>query len=216
MGNQCTNNSDKINPVDISNVYQDIVKLFLPTWYQENISISDNDYNNVLSIWNFLCDEENIVSNFNRKKYYFSEKSDISDLTDGTVLTQILDYFFYEFYFNLFEEYPEFKPLFRNDMDIQGRKLVAMMNTLIRNMQYKKDEVTVVVKRLVIIHSKFGVKPNHYCFMMNALIRTLKQVLGEELYTHEIDRSWKRIISNLLSLLLPIAVHEDLRIRYKT
>ena len=40
------------------------------------------------------------------------------------------------FYGRLFEKYPEVKPYFKGEMNEQGRKLMAMINTAVNSLDY--------------------------------------------------------------------------------
>lgn len=220
MGNKtlCIANNVKVSVIDISNTYQEIINLFLPSWYIHDVHVEEMDYETVMNTWKIITDENNFYPEFHLSKYTFnntvSMKSNISAVTDNVERTTFLEFFFYEFYNNLFTLHPNLRPLFKNNINLQGRKLVTMLDFLITNMKNNKDELVVILRYMVTVHTKLGIKPNQYCIMMSNLFYTLTSVLKHDVYDSKIDHSWKRVISKLLSILLPMAVYEDLKHRY--
>jgi hemoglobin-like flavoprotein len=92
------------------------------------------------------------------------------------------------FYERLFTLDPSLRPLFKGDMAEQGRKLMAMLATVITNL-HRLDELTPAVRELARRHTGYGVKDAHYDTVGSALIWTLEQGLGPE-FTDETRDSW--------------------------
>ena len=92
------------------------------------------------------------------------------------------------FYERLFTLDPSLRPLFKGDMTEQGRKLMAMLATVITNL-HRLDEITPAVRDLARRHNGYGVKDEHYDTVGAALIWTLEQGLGPE-FTDETRDSW--------------------------
>jgi hemoglobin-like flavoprotein len=92
------------------------------------------------------------------------------------------------FYERLFTLDPSLRPLFKGDMAEQGRKLMAMLATVITNL-HRLDELTPAVHDLARRHTGYGVKDAHYDTVGAALIWTLEQGLGPE-FTDETRASW--------------------------
>jgi len=92
------------------------------------------------------------------------------------------------FYDRLFTLDPSLRPLFKGDMAEQGRKLMAMLATVITNL-HRLDELTPAVRDLARRHTGYGVKDEHYDTVGAALIWTLEQGLGPE-FTDETRASW--------------------------
>jgi hemoglobin-like flavoprotein len=92
------------------------------------------------------------------------------------------------FYDRLFTLDPSLRPLFKGDMAEQGRKLMAMLATVISNL-HRLDELTPAVRDLARRHTGYGVKDAHYDTVGTALIWTLEQGLGPE-FTDQTRASW--------------------------
>ncbi len=84
------------------------------------------------------------------------------------------------FYERLFATNPELRPLFRNDMRIQGVKLMTMLAMVVYNLP-EPSQVSPTVRDLAVRHVNYGVKPSDYDALREALLWTLEQALGEDL-----------------------------------
>src|SRR5215510_12761678 len=82
------------------------------------------------------------------------------------------------FYSRLFALDPSIKPLFRGDMKMQGRKLMAMLNTVVYGLS-SFERLVPAVKQLGERHDGYGVQPAHYRTVGESLLWTLKQGLGD-------------------------------------
>jgi hemoglobin-like flavoprotein len=84
------------------------------------------------------------------------------------------------FYERLFATNPDFRPLFKNDMRIQGVKLMAMLAMVVYNLP-EPGQVSPAIHDLAVRHVEYGVKLADYDAMREALLWTLDQALGEDL-----------------------------------
>src|SRR3984885_12576917 len=92
------------------------------------------------------------------------------------------------FYGRLFEIAPEVKPLFRGDLEEQGRKLMAMLAAVVNglgNLETILPAASALAKR----HIDYGVKAAAYETVGTALLCTLERVLGPQ-WTPELARAW--------------------------
>ncbi|MEC4727944.1 globin domain-containing protein [Shewanella sp. D64] len=96
------------------------------------------------------------------------------------------------FYDALFKIDPSLKPLFRNNMKVQGRKLIAMLKAAVEGLD-DLDALVPVLKQLAQRHNAYGVKKSHFTPVGNALLYTLKTGLGSE-YTDEVRQAWILVI----------------------
>jgi hemoglobin-like flavoprotein len=108
------------------------------------------------------------------------------------------------FYERLFTLDPSLRPLFKGDMAEQGRKLMAMLATVITNL-HRLDELTPAVRDLARRHTGYGVKDEHYDTVGTALIWTLEQGLGPE-FTDETRASWLACYTILAGEMKSVAV----------
>ena len=82
------------------------------------------------------------------------------------------------FYGRLFEINPALRPLFKGDMKEQGRKLMAMLATVVGNL-HKLEAIVPAVRALGARHATYGVRDEDYASVASALLWTFEQALGE-------------------------------------
>lgn len=99
------------------------------------------------------------------------------------------------FYGRLFEVYPEVKPMFKGDMQAQGRKLMAMINTAV-NALNNLDAVVQPVKDMGARHAGYGVSEGDYDKVADALLWTLEKGLGDD-FTPEVKGAWVEVYTVL-------------------
>jgi nitric oxide dioxygenase len=92
------------------------------------------------------------------------------------------------FYNRLFAMAPETRLLFKGDLSEQGRKLMQVLATIVRNLDDLGpllDSVDYLAQR----HVGYGVRDDHYAIVGQALIETLGECLGNS-FTPETERAW--------------------------
>ncbi len=99
------------------------------------------------------------------------------------------------FYGRLFELDPSVKPMFKGDIGAQGAKLMATLNVVVGSLD-KLDEVVPVAQSLAKRHVDWGVKPEHYDTVGNALLWTLEQGLGAG-FTPDVEQAWTTAYTTL-------------------
>ena len=82
------------------------------------------------------------------------------------------------FYGRLFEIDPALRPLFKGDMEEQGRKLMQMLATVVGNL-HKLEAIVPAVRALGARHANYGVKDSDYGTVAAALLWTFETALGE-------------------------------------
>lgn len=92
------------------------------------------------------------------------------------------------FYARLFELAPELRPLFRGDMAEQGRKLMAMLATVVGGLS-RLDTLVPAARALAQRHVAYGAQPEHYAVVGTALLDTLAKGLGDD-FTPEVRAAW--------------------------
>jgi hemoglobin-like flavoprotein len=83
------------------------------------------------------------------------------------------------FYERLFAANPSFRSLFKNDMRIQGVKMMTMLAMVVYNLP-EPGQVMPAIRDLSVRHAEYGVKLADYNAMREALLWTLEQALGED------------------------------------
>jgi hemoglobin-like flavoprotein len=101
------------------------------------------------------------------------------------------------FYDRLFAKNPSFRTLFKNNMRIQGVKLMTMLAMVVYNLS-EPDQVSTAIRNLAIRHVEYGVEPDDYDALREALIWTLEQALGEDL-TPAAREAWSVCYDELAS-----------------
>lgn len=94
------------------------------------------------------------------------------------------------FYGKLFELDPALKPMFKGDMAEQGRKLTAMLNTVVVKLD-NLGEIVPAVQDLGKRHVAYGVDDAHYDTVGAALLWTLGAGLGDA-FTPEVKEAWTK------------------------
>jgi hemoglobin-like flavoprotein len=107
------------------------------------------------------------------------------------------------FYGKLFELNPDYKALFKGDMKEQGRKLMAMINTAVNALD-KLDTVVPNVQELGRRHVTYGVKPEDYAVVAEALLWTLGQGLGDK-FTDDVKSAWTKAYTILAETMIAAA-----------
>ena len=92
------------------------------------------------------------------------------------------------FYERLFVVDPTLRPLFKGDMDEQGRKLMAMIGTAVANL-HRLSDIVPAVRDLGKRHAAYGVKDADYDTVAGALLWTLEQGLGAD-FTPATKEAW--------------------------
>ena len=103
------------------------------------------------------------------------------------------------FYGRLFELDPSLRPMFKGDMEEQGRKLMKTLATVVAGLG-NSASILPVIRDLGARHVGFGVTDDQYDTVGAALIWTLEQGLGEA-FTNDVMNAWVEaytLISNTM------------------
>jgi len=103
------------------------------------------------------------------------------------------------FYSRLFDIDPSLKPLFPKPLDIQGRKLMAMIGTAVGCLG-RIAELVPTAQDLGRRHSAYGVPDAHYDAVAEALLWTLEQGLGPD-FTPDVKAAWTETYTALAGVM---------------
>ncbi len=92
------------------------------------------------------------------------------------------------FYDRLFTQDPSLKPLFKGNMEEQGKKLMSMIGVAVKGLD-RLDTIVPAVQKLGERHKDYGVKPADYDTVAQALLWTLGQGLGDS-FDNETEAAW--------------------------
>ena len=104
------------------------------------------------------------------------------------------------FYGRLFEIAPETKPLFRGDMQEQGRKLMATLAVVVNGLS-NLDTILPAARALAQRHVGYGVKPGHYAPVGEALLWTLERGLAAG-WTQDVAAAWAAAYTTLSQFMI--------------
>jgi hemoglobin-like flavoprotein len=92
------------------------------------------------------------------------------------------------FYDRLFSQHPELRGLFPENLAGQKKKLVAMLSFLVTNL-HRINEIAPEIYELGRRHHSYDVSPDHYAYVGDALIWSLRRVLGLH-FTPDLRDAW--------------------------
>jgi hemoglobin-like flavoprotein len=92
------------------------------------------------------------------------------------------------FYAELFAIDPSLQSMFNGNMQDQHKKLLSALAMVVRSL-HRPEKILNGVEALAVKHLDYGVKAEHYTYVGNALLRTLKKGLGSE-FTPELCDAW--------------------------
>jgi hemoglobin-like flavoprotein len=92
------------------------------------------------------------------------------------------------FYDNLFTADPNLRRLFQGNMAQQGARLMNMIATAVDLLE-EPDALVPALRKLGARHVNYGVRDEHYATVGAALLKTLKQGLGDA-YTDDVHAAW--------------------------
>ena len=112
------------------------------------------------------------------------------------------------FYDNLFQAYPEVKPLFANaDMVNQQKKLLNSLVLVVENLR-NPEALGPVLNALGARHVGYGAIPKYYTPVGEALLMTFEQYLQED-WTPEVKKAWLDAYRAITKLMLKGAAEES-------
>jgi len=92
------------------------------------------------------------------------------------------------FYNRLFELDPSLRPLFKRDLQEQGKKLMQALAFVVKGLS-RPETILPVVQELGRRHVGYGVEEGHYDTVGAALLWTLERGLGAA-FTSEVEAAW--------------------------
>ena len=104
------------------------------------------------------------------------------------------------FYDVLFERHPELRPMFPEDMELQVHRFTAEIEALARAMPDLR-EVEDRASALGARHQRYGVRPDHFPAIRDALLDVLGERLGDR-FTPEHRVSWARAYNLLAEIMM--------------
>ena len=92
------------------------------------------------------------------------------------------------FYAELFAIDPSLRSMFPANLMSQQKKLLSALSMIVRALD-TPEKILGSAEKLAVKHLEYNVRPEHYTYVGNALLRTLKKGLGDE-FTPELCDAW--------------------------
>lgn len=103
------------------------------------------------------------------------------------------------FYRRLFEVEPDVAPLFKRDIQRQGREFMQVLAVAVGGLS-NLETIVPVVQQLGVRHAAYGVRAKHYDAVRQALLYTLAVILQDE-YTDEVRSAWTTAYATLAGIM---------------
>ncbi|WP_108812380.1 globin domain-containing protein [Sphingorhabdus sp. Alg231-15] len=94
------------------------------------------------------------------------------------------------FYQQLFDDKPELKSLFLSDISVQSEKLTNMLGMIVSQI-HNMPELLPMLADLARRHLGYGVEAEHYRDVGDALISTIRDVLGPK-FGPDVEAAWTK------------------------
>ena len=107
------------------------------------------------------------------------------------------------FYNNLFAADPSLKPLFKGNMEEQGKKLMQMIGAAVGKLD-DLDTLVPILQGLAKRHRGYGVQEAHYGTVGATFLKTLEQGLGPA-FTPQVKTSWATVYGVMSSVMIATA-----------
>lgn len=82
------------------------------------------------------------------------------------------------FYAKLFEAAPGVRAMFPADLELQSRKLTMALDTIVANLENPETNSHLLAE-MGQRHAGYGAKPEHYHLVIETMIASMREVLGE-------------------------------------
>lgn len=104
------------------------------------------------------------------------------------------------FYGRLFITYPTLRSMFRGSMASQYQKFVDMLSLIVARLD-RPDAVAQEIGSLARSHEGYGVKPEHYGPVREALLWTLERGLGND-WNNGVQQAWEACYDSITQAML--------------
>ncbi|QOI99243.1 MAG: hypothetical protein HRU70_01555 [Phycisphaeraceae bacterium] len=81
------------------------------------------------------------------------------------------------FYTRLFAAAPSLRPMFRGEPEAQARKLMAALDTVVRNLEHPAENAAMLAE-MGRRHAHYGAKPEHYGLVIDLLVDSMREILN--------------------------------------
>lgn len=104
------------------------------------------------------------------------------------------------FYARLFEIAPELRAMFPADLSEQGMRFMSTLGVILDRLD-QAEALDSYLDNLARGHRAYGVKPEHFAPMGQALVDTMRKVLGAE-FPEGADAAWRAAYDQLAQAMI--------------
>ncbi|QEC68421.1 hemoglobin [Panacibacter ginsenosidivorans] len=104
------------------------------------------------------------------------------------------------FYSKLFFDNPRLRKMFPESMEAQHYKLINMLTAIVRRID-DPDALAEDIKNMSMRHTGYGVKPDHYRLVGNALLWTLEKGLGNS-WNEKVKDAWRAFYEMIAAMMI--------------
>lgn len=173
------------------------VRLVLPVYFTSEMPRED-DLSIARKCWNHILDDTSPA--------FIAKKAD-PEFTDPSCLV----YFYTIFYNRLFCVHPSCRPMFRDNLQVQGKALARILSFILQP-QDDKEKFNKIMEDMAQRHVDRGVRAHEYAMLGEVLFYALRQSLGPAVFDVAAAQSWIRIYSLIISVVVPFHVRHELKI----
>jgi hemoglobin-like flavoprotein len=111
------------------------------------------------------------------------------------------------FYETLFALAPGARALFATDIDTQSRKLMDMIDAVVRQLD-QPEKWLAACRELGARHAEYGAREEHYDAVGTALLQSLRAALGE-VFTPAVEAAWAQVYGEMAEIMIAAAEYTD-------
>ena len=161
---------------------------------QVNEKKKDNRALNTKQTNTATVEEEDMSGTLNDKQIAILEETFAALAPQGELLVE-------KFYNELFKNYPEVKPMFKNvDQKEQEKKLLASLVLVVNNLR-KPDALGPALEGLGKKHQGYGAVAAHYPAVAETLLNVMGEMAGD-LWTDEVKQAWTTALNTVANAML--------------
>lgn len=111
------------------------------------------------------------------------------------------------FYQKLFEREPALRSLFKGDMAAQAKVLNHMLVGIVYSLS-RPEYLSMNLAKLGRSHVQYGVQPHHYQIVLDVLLATLEELLGDQ-FTESTAHAWRTALLLVAEKMQPNPIMEE-------
>lgn len=111
------------------------------------------------------------------------------------------------FYETLFALAPGARALFAIDIDTQARKLMDMIDAVVRQLD-QPEQWLAACRELGARHAEYGAREEHYDAVGTALLQSLRAALGET-FTPAVEAAWAQVYGEMAENMIAASDYAD-------